>query len=198
MLALAAASTASFGAEDMRAVTEDGRKVLLAPDGKWRFDLKARVASTGSSATDSTSPYQTAVKRFSLAFNQDDWTLLPKREGDAVNKRTFQHKRFPIFGMVISDEMPATTDAMKNAILYNASSAGATTTTLLDQTKKLGDRQIGELRMTALMKGIEFVFSTYYYADEDGNIQVMCYTGQSLFHKYQGECEKFLSGLALH
>src|SRR6185437_1047877 len=144
LMALAAMSTTAFGAEDMRAVTEDGRKVLLSPDGKWHFDLKPRLATTSSSTTESASPYQTIVKRFSLAFNTDDWTLVPKRDGDAVNKRTFQHKRFPIYGMVISDEMPATNEAMKNAILYNASAAGASTTTLIDQTKKLGDRQIGE------------------------------------------------------
>ncbi|MCE4557453.1 hypothetical protein [Pelomonas cellulosilytica] len=185
-------------AQELRAVTEDGRRVVLLPDGKWRFDNKARPAGAGSAASnDGISPYQTAVKKISMAFNASEWTLTPRRDSEAANKRMFQHRSLPLYAMVIADEMPASNEAMKNVLLTNAASAGFATTTLLDEQKQLSNHQIGNLRFTASNKGVDFVFSAYYYADEDGNVQAVCYTGQALFHKYQADCEKFLSGLVI-
>ena len=183
-------------AQDIRAVTEDGRRVLLGADGKWRFDAKARPGS--ATATEGGSPYQTSVKKITLNFNTAEWMLTAKRDGEASNKRLFQHRNLPIYAMVIADELPASNESLKAAIFSNASSGGFTTTTLIDQSKQLSGHQIGEVRFAAANKsGMEFVFSSYYYADEDGNVQLMCYTAQSLFHKYQAECEKLLNGLSI-
>lgn len=191
-ICMAVASIAA--AQDLRAVTEDGRKVIISPDGKWRFDAGSL---SSPKSNESASPYQTAVKKFSVAFNPSDWNLIQKRDAEDANKRTFQHKRFPIFAMVIADEMPATTAALKSVILSNAKSAGASTTVLVDQLTDLGGKEIGALRFAAQMQGLEFVFASYYYADVDGNIQVICYTAQSLFFKFQGDCQKFLDGLSI-
>ena len=171
------------------------RMVLLRPDGKWRF--ATRAMQIGAGRADAGSPYQTSVGKVSLAFNASEWSMFPRREGEANNKRMLQHKSLPIYAMVIADEIPASTEALKNIILTNATSAGFATTTLLDQQKQVSGRQVGDLRFVASNKGVEFVFSAYYYADEDGNVQVMCYTAQALFHKYQGDCEKLLNGLTI-
>ena len=194
-LALAFISSSALAAEDIRAVTEDGRRVLLSQDGKWQFDNSVPGARKPTDTL--SSPYQTAVKRFSVAFNTADWNLLPKRESDESNKRMFQHKRAPIYAMVIADEAPATTPAMKQVIFSNARSAGATTTVLVDQTQEINGKEIGVLRLAATMQSLDFVFSSFYYADGDGNIQVTCYTAQALFHKYQADCQKFISGLTI-
>jgi hypothetical protein len=180
--------------QDLRAITEDGRKVLLAPDGKWRFDTSPASAP---SSTNPVSPYQSAVQRFSVSFSPGDWTLVPKRDGDQGNKRTFRHRSLPIYAMVIADELPATTPVLKNIILSNARSAGATTTVLVDQSQDLRGKEVGALRFAASMDGLDFVFSSHYYADSDGNIQVMCYTAQALFFKYKGDCQRFLDGLTI-
>ena len=179
-------------AADMRAITEDGRKVLLSPDGKWRFDTRGPAAMNGAGD----SPYQTRVKKFSLAFNTDEWRLLPPKD-EEPNKRTLQHKTLPIHALIVADEIPAKTETMKEVILHNVKSAGASSTVLLDTTEPLGDKQVGAIRLAASVKGMDFVFSTYYYADDDGNIQVTCFTGQSLFFKYQSDCQKLLSGLTI-
>jgi hypothetical protein len=183
-----------LAAQELRAITEDGRKVLLEPDGKWRFD--GRASPTASLNSDTTSPYQTSVKRFAVSFNTADWVLLPKREADG-NKRTFRHRSLPLYGMVIADELPAATPAIKSLMLTNARAVGASTTILVDQTRTLGDTEVGALRFAASMDGLDFVFSSHYFANGDGNIQVLCYTAQALFFKYQGDCQKFIDGLQI-
>lgn len=191
---LAAAACAAAAAQELRATTEDGRKVLLSPDGKWRFNSN-HLAPTVS--PDSASPYQPAVKKFSFSFNTNEWTIAPKRDGGEAGKRVFQHKSLPVFGMVISDEMPANNNAMRELIVSNARQTGAETLVLLDETQRVNGKEVGVIRFSANLKGVEFLFSTNYFADDDGNIQVACYTSQSLFSKYQRDCEKFLSGLTI-
>jgi hypothetical protein len=194
LIALGTLSSPSISAQDIRAVTEDGRKVVLSQDGRWRFD---RTSLAPSAAVDSVSPYQTAVPRFSVAYDASKWVLSPKRDGDEINKRTFRHKSLPVHAVIIADEIPLATDALKNIILSNAQSAGATTTVLLDQEKQLSGKDVGFLRFAANLKGMDFVFSSHYYGDGDGNIQVMCFTAQSIFFKYEGECQQFLAGLTI-
>jgi hypothetical protein len=194
LISLCTVASPAISADEIRAVTEDGRKVILTHDGKWRFDRKAL---TPVAALDSLSPYQTSVRRFSVSFDSTKWVLVPKRDGDEHNKRSFRHKSLPLQGIVIADEIPATTEAIKSVILSNAKAAGATTTVLVDQEKEIGGKGAGFLRFAATLNGLDFVFSTHYYGDGDGNIQVLCYTAQSIFFKYESECQQFIAGLSI-
>ena len=101
---LLVAASSPLAAQELRGITEDGRKLILSPDGTWRFDKSAPAAASGSD-----SPYQAAVKRFSLSFNTSEWVMLPRREADGTAKRSFKHRTLPLYGMVISDEMPTVT-----------------------------------------------------------------------------------------
>ena len=168
---------------------------MLSPDGRWRFDSTATL--TNPVAPSSASPYQPIVKKFSVAFNTDKWNIVPPKDGEPPNKRLFANKSLPIYAMVISDEIPVTTAAMKDVILYNVKSIDTSPTTLLDQPVNINGKEAGAIRVLAANKGLEFIFSTYYYGDTDGNIQVTCYTAQSLFFKYESDCQQFVSGLAI-
>ena len=141
--------------------------------------------------------YQPTVKKFSVVYNSDTWNLMPHKDGEAPNKRTFTHKTLPIYSMVISDEIPASTTAMKSVVLHNARSIGAEPTILLDQQTDIGGNPVGSIRFAIAPKGLEFVFSVYYFGGPEGNVQVTCYTAQSLYFKYEAECKKFMDGLAI-
>jgi hypothetical protein len=194
-LAMATLAVSAVYAQDLRAMVEDGRKVILSPNGKWRFDTSA--PRTEGVASGGMLTYQPSVKKFSLAYNSDSWNLMPAKDGDSPNKRTFAHKTVPIYSMVIADEIPASTSAIKNVILYNARSTGAEPTVLLDQQADVGGNSVGSIRFAVAPKGVEFVFSVYYFGSPEGNVQVTCYTAQSLYFKYEAECKKFMDGLAI-
>lgn len=191
----AATALPAMSAEELRAIAEDGRKVILSPDGKWKFDN--RLPTAPSSTSDAASPYQTAVKRFSLNFDTSKWILIPKQDTDEYNKRMFRHKSLPIMAMVIADEIPASKETVRDIIISNANSAATSMTILQEQDKEVGGKTIGAIKFAATLKTLEFVFSNHYYGAEDGNIQVMCYSVQSLFHKYERDCQQFTAGLTI-
>ena len=109
----------------------------------------------------------------------------------------FRHKALPVYALLVADEIPVRTEAMKNVILDNAASGGFQTQLLVDEIKETNGRNLGYIRMAASAKGVDFMFDGRYFGDTDGNVQLMCYTGQQLFHKYQAECAQFLAGLTI-
>ncbi|GGP18234.1 hypothetical protein [Silvimonas iriomotensis] len=191
---LLAASAAAWSADPLHAITEDGRKVLLAPNGTWKFDS----STTSSTPAESTgSPYIPAVKKFSVAYDVNNWTQSPPKDGESPAKRLFMHKTLPLYAMVISDQIAANNTVVREVILHNVQSAGATPTIILEKKPIIDGKQAGMIRLVANVKGLDLVFTTNYYGDESGNIQVTCYTGQSLFYKYEAECQKFIDGLSI-
>lgn len=178
--------------DDLRGVTVDGRKVILKKDGTWRFDEKLSPLNSTSSAE--RSPYQPAVKKFSVSYDAQKWISTSDKE-DMSNKRIFKHKKLPVYSMVISDEIPATNEMVKRVVIYNAKKAGAEPTIVVDESRKVDGKDVGVVSFVAALQDIEFMFTGNYYGDENGNIQVMCYTAVQLFHKYQNECNEFINGL---
>ena len=195
-LTLAAWAASAACAQDLRAVVvEDGRQVILSPNGKWRFDTnatRAKAAVPGGMVT-----YQPSAKKFSVAYSSDTWDLMPIKENDSPSKRSFAHKTLPIYAMVIADQIPVSTAAVKNVILANARASGAEPTVLLDKPIDIGGNAVGSIRFAVAPKGVEFEFAAYYFGSPEGNVQVSCYTAQSLFAKYENECKKFMDGLAI-
>lgn len=191
---LSAMHIAAASAAEVRAVTEDGRKVLLTPDGRWRYDAKSSVPM--QTLADQ-SPYQTQVKKFLLAYDSSKWIPVQREGQSETNKKLFKHKTLPIYGMVIADEIPAATEAIKNVILYNAKTAGTDLKVILDETKNISGKTAGSIRFVGALGGVDFMFTGYYYGDADGNVQVMCYTGQQIFYKYESDCQQFIGGLII-
>jgi hypothetical protein len=179
-------------AQDLRAITEDGRKVLLMPDGKWRFDKNTRATPAGQS------PFITRVKNFSVNFDENYWVLQTPKPEEDFNKRVFKHRALPLYAMVIADEIPLETASMRDTILSNARSSGASIVVLKERSLEYKEKDVRSVRFAVSMReGMEFVFETHYYGSDIGNIQVTCYTAQSLFFKYEPDCQKFLSGLSI-
>ncbi|SMF24671.1 hypothetical protein [Pseudogulbenkiania subflava] len=180
-------------AEDMKAITEDGRRVILGSDGRWRFDYKA----SASRLQISDSPYRPAVKAFSVSFDTEKWGLAPANSSEGSNKRAFKHRTLPLYAVVISDEIPVSKEVMRSLIISNAKNGATDVKVLVDETKSSKGKEVGSMRFLANRDGIDFVVASYYYGDGRGNIQVMCWTGQSLFYKYQTDCQSFLDGLSI-
>ena len=62
----------------------------------------------------------------------------------------------------------------------------------------MNGRELTSLKFNATVKGIQLTYYGYYYGGKEGTIQVLCYTGQSLFDKYERDFTEFLDGLVVH
>lgn len=175
---------------DLKAVTEDGRKVILQANGKWNFDTSPNKVARKKSDF-----YQTKVPDFSLTYDNTKWNLDPSREGNT--RQLFRHINAPVIGMVIADEIPANAATMKNIALYHAKKADPNAKIITEEMRKLSGQDILTLKFMAGIEGLEFFYHGNYYANENGNVQVICFTSQQLFHKYEADCKQFIDGLKI-
>lgn len=190
VIVLLGAVAMSATAQTTRAFTEDGRSVLLSPNGTWKFSEYKSSFTEGL--------YQSPVKNFQVNYSSSDWVMQDKNKSTETNKQVFHHKTKPIYAMIISDEIPATNATLKKAINSNAEKAGKVITVLRDEPKIFGAQTGGAFRLVAEVDGAAFTFDYNYYADLSGNIQVICYTGQSLFTRYLNDCQQFINGLKIN
>lgn len=175
--------------KNLRAITEDGRKVILRTDGQWIFDTTQDKAIPRASNV-----YQTNVPGFSLTYDNTKWKPQPS---DTKGMQVFRHTTYPLFSMAISDEMPATVEAMKSVALYHAKKADPNAKIITEEMRKIGEKDILTLKFMAKIENLPFFYYGNYYANQSGNVQVVCYTSQQLFHKYENECQQFIDGLKI-
>jgi hypothetical protein len=182
--------------KDLRAITEDGRKVLLGSDGRWRFDASAAALSIPPAAPAGESPYKTILDSVSLVFDTKKWSLTPNVASEPRGRRNLRHNTLPLYGAIIAEEFPGTLQAMRTVILSNARTfTGMEPTVLFEETKTVQQRAVGNMKIYVAKDGVEFIFTTRFHANEQGNVQLTCWTAQALFHKYEDECQKLLDGL---
>lgn len=183
--------------DDLRAVTEDGRKVILSPDFKWKFDIAKPSFAAPLSPTGNV-VYQSQVKKFSVTYDTAKWVTEPPKEGDMnPSKKVFKHRTLPVYALVIADELPLTNEKLRNVILINARASGSEPKILMENNKQVNGNNLASIRFTVIAQGIDFLFWTQYLGSDEGNIQIACYTGQSLFFKYEAECQQFLDGFKI-
>jgi hypothetical protein len=53
------------------------------------------------------------------------------------------------------------------------------------------------MQITGTAQGIPFHYYGYYYTGKLGSVQVITYTGESLFEEYKPEFDELLNGLEL-
>lgn len=190
-------SASSALSDELRAVIEDGRKVILSSDFKWKFDT-SKPTITPQTIQQGMMTFQPQAKKFSVTYDSSKWSPESAKESELnPGKKVFKHKLSPVYAVIISDELPLSNDSLRNIILSNAKSTGSEPKILMENNIQVNGNAISSIRFTVSTQGIDFLFWTKYFANEDGNIQLACYTGQSLFFKYEADCQQFHDGLKI-
>jgi hypothetical protein len=188
-------------AAPLRAVAEDGRRVLLLPNGTWRpADPQGSgpLVSGATSARDpqATSPFRTVVRRFTVKYDIAQWVLQPAKEGDPT-RRHFRHRSLPLTAVIAADEYPVPTRSLRQVVEQNARASGVVVTPLIDEEREHSGHKVGYLRLLASVQGMDLIYVNQYYGDSDGNVQVICFTAQTLYAKGHAECHRFIDGLSI-
>lgn len=181
-------------AADIRAFTEDGRAVILSTNGRWKYD------QTQTTSSKQTPPYiyQSRMKTAKVMIDPLAWVpAAPGAANDPSFRKVFTHRTKPIVGMVIADETPSSNNGIKAAIIANVRNAGAEPVIVSESTKVVDGKTVDSIRYSALLNGTEFFYSTDYFANQDGNVQITCLSSKVHFEKYDLDCAAFLSALRL-
>jgi hypothetical protein len=183
--------TGVASADALRAVTEDGKSVILNGDGTWRYDAPAQGITKPPQAS---KLFKGTRVRYGLWTDESKW-LLAKDKGDSPERDyAFRHVTGDAYAMVIAERLEVPMESLKAIALQNARNATKDVRVTKEELRNVNGTQVLAMQMEGTIQGIPFVFNGYYYAGKRGTIQVITYTGRNLFDEYRRDMENLLSG----
>ena len=197
--ALVVYATYAFAQAPLIATTADGRRVVLAQDGTWKFVPAETGESKGPTAVFKKSIAATetvTINKGAASFSYDPGAWKISKQDDP-NKLTFEHKSGDIYGMIIAERLEMSPDALIDLALSNAKNAATSVTVIQREKAVVNGVEVTHLLFEPTIKGVVFSFDGYYYAGPAGTIQLLSYTGKNLYPQYKEEMQAFLNGLEL-
>lgn len=199
VLVLCATSRAQAQQASSRAVRADGSAVILYPNGTWRPDSTASAVAPAANA--SAKEYTTPASDSSvldlghgvkLRYNPAKWTATTTT---IPGRQQLRHLSGDGYAMTISERIAVPMASLKKIVLTNARNAAPDAAITFDETRKVNGATVEAMQITGTTQGIPFRYYGYYFSGTAGTVQIICYTGESLFPDYKADFEELLNGL---
>ena len=193
---LLAAAPAASAQVPTRATTEDGRKVLLYPDGTWKAQpsAPAQPASGKAFARAAAATERIDLLRGGMALFVDPakWRQAPSEDPAKIS---FRHATGEAYGMVVAERLAIPLARLKEIAISNAREAAPDVRVSFEESRRVNELEVLAMQMEGTIQGIPFTYYGYYYSGPQGSVQLLTYTGSNLFVEYKPEFEDFLNGL---
>lgn len=184
------------------ALTETGEQVILYDDGTWVYSESSESVvseiptSDKKFVKDKSQSFLLKSTRTNLGLwlNGSDWSFT-KGETEEDAEYNFQLKGKDLYAMLISEQMEIPLETLRMAALENARSAAPDIKVVSEEYRIVNGQKVLMLHMAGTIEGIKFTYFGYYYSNSSGTVQLITYTGTSLFSEYKSDIEKFLNGL---
>lgn len=132
---------------------------------------------------------------YSIEFDAAKWEYDPETMAD--EEFSFTHIDGDVFAMIIPERLPMSKKLLREVVVDNMRSACTTFRILHEGSKTVRGVEVLCLTISGTVEGMPLIYHGYYYTGNAGTIQVVTYTGQSLFDDYRADMDAFLNGLVI-
>ncbi len=193
-------STAPAAAQALRAITQDGRVVILQPDGTWRFAEEPKAV--GSSPVVKARPPGATILLAGSQVPYGIWVDLARwrvdqRKQNPVAEYEFHHVRGEAGAVVIAEPTRVPPEAWRQIVLTNARRQAADARITAEERKVVNGIPLLALQYEGTGPMGPFIHYGYYWSGPRGAVQLVTYTFAPLFPQYQAELTAFLDGFVL-
>jgi hypothetical protein len=191
-------ATFVWAQQPITATTEDGRKILIYPDGTWRlFKETGAEPSSGTfeKSSNATLFVKTTSGTFGVWMDPQKWAQSPAPANEP--KLLFTHKSGNAYAMVISESMEMPLDMVKTAAIANAKAAMPDLNIASEEKRSVSGKEVLCLKFFGTLRTIPITYYGYFYGGPEGTVQVITYAGTNLFEKAKPDLDEFLNGLQI-
>jgi hypothetical protein len=176
------------------ATTDEGLRVQLNDDGTWilleqdssvKIELNPKIFTSSSK---NIAVKKSAVNDIILNYNPIKWKVEPKTDNEDAEYE-FEHVKGSAYCMAITEKMEIPMETLKDIAPDSKIE--------LAEYRKVNGKKVLHMVMSGTMQGVKFVYYGYYYSNENGTTQLICYTGRKLLDDYKADFEDFLNGMAV-
>lgn len=189
-------SSNAFSEEVIKAVTEDGRKVVLFSDGSWVFKPGSKKDKSKNNFDKNSTkvPLEGGKGAYFVYYDDKKWHV-SKPKGDSDAEYSFTHKEGDGYGMMIFERISIPLPNLKNIALENARSVAPDAKITSDDRMVVNGYDIMRLQIQGIIEGIPFTYYGYYASGSWGTLQFITYTSTPLFEEYKKDFAELLNGL---
>jgi hypothetical protein len=200
VLSLALPPPVAF-AQTLRATTQDGRAVVLRPDGTWAYESAAQGTSAAPSdgQVPKTATQSIADPKVGLKIWYDDhkWTASTTRKLNPEASISFFHAAGDAYAMVISERIQIPLSTLQEVSISKAKAAAPDLVVVERSMRTVNGKSVLHMQMNGTIKGIPFTYYGTYYSGEHGVVQFVTYTSQNLLKDYQQDFDDLLNGMTI-
>jgi len=181
-----------------KARTENGKEVILYPDGTWKYapeETAPKPKSAYARPASAQASYKPDRGDFVIWYDETKWQVERRRADDENGNLRLLHSDG--YAVVVSEGIPIPLSTLKQVAIDNARAAAADARIVSEETRLVNGKEVLVIVMDGTVKEIPFRYYGYYYSGKQGTIQFLTFTGQSLFEKYKAEFTNLLNGLEI-
>ena len=201
MALLVIVSTGSAICQDpIRAKTDAGKEVILNADGTWKYATEpvsnTKVSPDLNKPLSAKKLFKPEHGAFGIWYDETKWQLSTK--AGEPGRTEFSLRRGSGYAIAIVEELGIPMATLKRVALANAKEAASDARITGEELRIVNGKEILCLKIEGTLEQIPFRYYGYYYGGKQGTIQLLTFTGQSLFEKYEQDFSDFLNGLEIY
>lgn len=180
--------------------TDEGLRVQLNENGTWKYlerDTSGAIAVNPKAflkPTNAIATKKSTQNSMSINYNPVKWKVLKNKNNEDAEFE-FEHVKGNSYAMVINEKIEIPLENLKKISYDNVIENAPDSKIDKAEYRTVNGLKVLHLEMSGTMEGIKFVYYGYYFSNEKGTTQMVCYTAKSLLKEYQADFEDFLNGL---
>lgn len=187
-----------------KAVTETGEQVVLYDDGTWEYVDKPGEEETqeiklnpGKFVKGEESDFQIKSENLNVGFwiNPDKWEFTKETKNNPDAEYELSYKEGDLYSFIITEGIEIPLANLKDIAVNNAKKGASGVSVEKQEYRMVNGIKVLCLKMSLTFQGIDAIYYSYYYSNENGTVQFVTATSSKKFDEYKEECEKLLNGL---
>lgn len=188
------------------ATTKDGKIVILNDDGTWVYQTEATSSKTQfndslltkySRPTASKTLLKSERTDHAIWYNETKWTISDTKPTE-VSEYLLKLKGQDGYCITVVEKIEIPIENFSGLVIKNMKMRGAENVNVeKEEYRMVNGRRVLFMQFTVTMNGMSFTYAGYYFSNESGTSQVLCYTAKNLFSQYKQDFMNMLNGFVV-
>lgn len=188
------------------ATTRDGKIVILNDDGTWVYQPETTGSKTQfndslltkySKPTSAKTLLKSERTDHAIWYNETKWSKSDMKPSEAT-EYLLKLKDQDGYCLTVVEKIEIPIENFSSIVLKSMKMRGAENVAVeKEEFRIVNGKRVLFMQFTATTSGMTFTYAGYYFSNESGTSQVLCYTSKNLFNQYKQEFMNILNGFVI-
>jgi hypothetical protein len=181
----------------LKAITQDGRTVVLHTNGTWTYAAAGRSATIGSSRPPGATMLLAGRQvPYGIWIDQARWRFTDPKQNMAAELE-LTHVSNQAGALIVAEPRQIPPESWKQIVINNARREAPDARITREERKVVNGVPVSVLQSEGTGPMGPVVYYGYYYAGPRGAVQVVTYTFAATFEQYRADFTAFLDGFVI-